>query len=810
MPSEMKTNVIMIPVVLMALLLSCSTKENSDKLQPLQLSTTSVEFEGLGGEQKTLLVTSSTDWYARSSDSWLRLHIASGEGGADATPLRLSVEDNDKTESRSGVVTVNNLGGESLTFTVTQSGGTGGSKRRGISTVEDLLGFVNAVNGDGSVAPYLVDGVVKFNADIDAGSITEWVPIGTDANPLIYNIDGNNKVIKNINWTIDVSKYPAAGFIGAAEGIRIRRLTLGEKGTGKITFEGEGASPVSIGGIVGIARKVELEKVVNNAALEVKGTSQKGADLSVGGLIGQTDKACHMGGDLRPTKGCINYGDIVVPVAAQVGGLAGHNVGIIENCTYDASITAPKEGSFGPGWICSHSDAGMSKVHDNVGKGFVAGVPSLMRNSMMNCTEGYDPEGNTVDWTQDAYYDWTEVESMNLHSGVKYSHYSCTWVPRHIHVLEVDLKNPGVEIASAYAGDMIPNPNGNANSNNGFKLRERLSDVCARKRAAGEKILAGVNASFFDSNVGITRGFHVQDGQPLYINNPAVVQNLVNHVWSFTVFNDATASCGIKEFTGTMRMGGKEYPFYSVNDTTLRHTSADYQANLYTSHYVRNPYPSRPAIVNELAKNALYIICEYTSGSMTVNTGYASAKVVEIKDGRNTPLGTGPYFTQKNRVGIALSGEMAKAWSSVRVGDKVEFACRIAVDGVDKPIVTLVTAMFQLMTDGQDASNTPPPSSNLYTKYDPKTFPVVSQDLSKVWLVEVDGRALWYSLGVKGYEMNRIAKKLGGWWVSGLDGGGSSAMWVWNAAKGKGSLVNRTTDALGERSDMNYLLVREK
>ena len=118
--------------------------------------------------------------------------------------------------------------------------------------------------------------------------------------------------------------------------------------------------------------------------------------------------------------------------------------------------------------------------------------------------------------------------------------------------------------------------------------------------------------------------------------------------------------------------------------------------------------------------------------------------------------------------------------------------------------------MYQLLTEGQDASNTPGSTASLYSKYDPMTFPVVSQDRSKVWLVEIDGRQGWYSTGIKGYELYRIAKKLGGWWATRLDGGGSSAMWVWDSAKGSGSLVNSVCDSKGERSCMSYILLTEK
>jgi len=151
------------------------------------------------------------------------------------------------------------------------------------------------------------------------------------------------------------------------------------------------------------------------------------------------------------------------------------------------------------------------------------------------------------------------------------------------------------------------------------------------------------------------------------------------------------------------------------------------------------------------------------------------------------------------------------AWNIVKKGDTVDFKCDIAIDGdAPKPIYALDSTMYQLMTDGQDASDTPGPAASLYFKYDPKTFPVVSKDLSKVWIVEVDGRQDWYSLGIKGYELYRIAKKLGGWWATGLDGGGSSAVWLWDPATSKGSIVNRPSDSKGERSDLSYWAIKQK
>ena len=808
---DRKLNIFLLAVLTLCFC-ACADKEPEEDGAPLLVTPESVDVLALG-EQKVFSVTSSTDWLARTSEDWLKLRNATGKGGTDPVRLIVFAEENRTTEVRKASITISNLSDESITLEVKQGAWDGSSEGvRGIDSAEDLVNFAKAVNGSGSVTPFMVDGVVKFLNDIDCSSISEWIPAGSEEFPLTFNIDGNGKTLKNVNWTIDVSKYPHAGFIGYASGVTIKKLFFGSEGD-KLTFSGDTDGKVRAGAIVGYGQGITMNKVRNYVDLTVSGTGASGNDLILGGLAGYIDSNSLVGGDLASSKGCINYGDVTVPVAAQVGGLVGYNSGVIKNCSHYGTVTAKTEGSYGPGWICSYNRS-KANVSSNIGYGYVGSAHDVPKNAMMNAQELYDLENNTVDWTQDFYYDWEEVESWQLHSGATYHHYSFTNIPRHIHVLEVDLQSPGIEITSAFAGDMCPNPNG-LESTSGFKIRERLSDVCKRKRSEGQKILAGVNAAFFNSKDGFPRGFHVEEGRPEFINNPAEVKALQNHRWGFAVFDDGTASCEVKEFSGKFKAGGKEFNYYSINDTLLRHTSSKYQANLYTSHYVRQPYSSYSKLINDLAPNAVYLVCEYTGDVMRVNKGYAAAKVVEIKDGRSKALSQRPYITSKKRVGIALSGNTASSvMGLVKVGDTVELRCDISMDSdASKPILTLDSSMFQLMSDGNDASTTPPMSSNLFTDYDPKSFPVVSADRSKVWLVEVDGRQIspsWYSLGVKGYEIYRIAKKLGGAWVTVMDGGGSSSMWVWNPSKGSGGIVSRPSDSEGERSCMTYLLVREK
>lgn len=792
----------------LALMLSCGSNKNEPvggETTPLSVTPLMLRAEALGG-QFTLTVTSSTDWLVRSSAAWLK--ALTPKGTPSDTQIRLSADENKGESLREAVVTVSNLSGESKQITVTQAKTTGEVIEYGISSVQDLVGLSKAVRGEGSIARYLVDGVIRFNKDIDASSITEWIPIGDADYPLTYSIDGNNKIISGIHWSVDATKYPDAGFIGLGKGITVSRLTFGNSGS-SVNFKVSGSEAVRAGGIIGQAQGVTLQKVTSNAALSLSGSSTAGEQLLLGGIAGLADASTLIGGEVSTTHGCRSLGNLTSTIAARVGGIAGSNAGTIQGCTFQATVSAPREGNCGPAWLCAYgAPAAKDKVTGNNGYGYVGSTPSCMKNAMLNVEEAYDPEANTVDWTLDAYYDWTEVETKQLHSGAVYHHYSCTNVPREIYAVEVDLTDPGIELTAAFAGEIVPNPNGNGNSNNGKKIRELLSELCVRRRAEGQNILAGVNASFFNSHDGFTRGFHVEECQPVYINNPDVVKLLPNHAWGFTVFKDRTASCGKKSFSGKIRFGDQEFRYYSLNDTILRHRSAEYEANLFNSRYVRQPYPDHPELLNGLAGDVLYVTCEYTGTPMEVNAGWAQARVVDIRDGRSDAIEP-PYISASNRVGLALSGATATAWKSgVKAGDSVQLRCDISVDGVSKPIYMQVSTMYQLMTAGEDVTSTVGASSVLHTKFDPTSFPVVSKDMKKVWIVEVDGRQLWYSLGVKAYEMYRIAKKLGGWWMTRFDGGGSAAMWLWDSAAGKGGLVSRPSDKLGERSCMNYLLIR--
>lgn len=767
------------------------------------------------GGQEYISVISNEDWLMRTDLKWIKLVNSSGKASSDPVKAGFTFDLNDSGASREGLLVVKTLSGKTVEVKVTQDKLEGPVAQRGISTADDLLAFAQAVNNGSSLTPYMVNGSIVLLNDIDVSSIKEWIPVGTKINPFTGSFDGKNHSITGINWTIDVAKFPYAGFIGYGKNLDIRNLKLGKDGD-KMTVNGDG-SVISAGAVVGYLEAGSISYVDNSTDVVYTGSSS-GEDICFAGIC-----ASYINGTSEGVSQCINRGDILIPTVCRAAGFVAYNTGVVNKCTNYGTILAEKSGEIGPAWACSYHKT-PEHFTDIKGRGHVGDYRtykddpvSAPWDAYLNAVasparEGYEMAEVDVDMTKDSYYDWTEVKSMQLAAGVKYTHYDCVNVPRKIHILEIDLSDPTVEVTTSYANDCIPNPNGNKNSNNGFKIRETLSQLCSRKRSEGQNIIAGINTGFFDSNDGISRGFHIEEGEPVYINNPDVVSGLPNHSWGLTIFTDGTASCGKKKFTGKMKTAGKEFNWLSMNDTIMRNVSPAYSIHLYDSHYKKHPHPSNTNLVNKLAKNALYVIAEYDNEPMKVNCGYASAKVVSIHDGRSAALSEGPYITSDRQVGISLSGKDANSFQSlVSIGSTVEFRCDMTIEGeTTRPIYTQNSTMYHIFKDGKDNMSSVGSSASLHSTHDPMTFPVISQDKKTLWLIEIDGRQGWYSTGVKGIEMVGLAKKLGGYNSTRFDGGGSSTMWVYDSAVGRGSVVNSVSDSKGERSCLNYLLIKAK
>ncbi len=566
------------------------------------------------------------------------------------------------------------------------------------------------------------------------------------------------------------------------------------------------------GGLVATATGGTIADCTNNGLIQddvngvFAGASAGYGYKRMGGLAGGTAADCTI-------TGCVNNGNVFSSLGCRTGGFVGHNSGTVTGCTNNGVIlsdhTVAGSDNHGPGWACGYNQylTGITNctIGGRVGDYSVyysnpsAAPEALYGNAV--CHGQFSVEDNGLSNDTDAYYAWTVEETYQLHGGVEYTKYYLRNIDREVYVVTADLSNPEVEIATAVANDIMPNPNGNGNSNNGKNLRETLSEISTRKRAEGMNVVAGVNSGFFDSNDGVLRGMHIEDGEPVFVNTPEVRSSLTNHRPGFTFFTDRTISFANRDFTGLLEVGGVEYEYYSVNDTIVRLSGPmPHDANLYTHRYVETPHTG---LRNEVGTDALFItgVCPVP---MTVNGGWAEATVSAVADGRSSAV-SAPYVSNHGEWVLQVTGEKAdRLAQAVSAGATVRIRADVPIGGdASKPVAMHNASMYRFVQNGVFSK---PSASDADRQY-PATIVGSDAGGTKVFLLCVDGNTSTPK-GLNYYELYRVITQLGFTEAVRLDGGGSTTMWTYR--DGTGSVVNTPCDSRGERSCMNYMFVRIK
>lgn len=570
------------------------------------------------------------------------------------------------------------------------------------------------------------------------------------------------------------------------------------------------------GGIVGSLHAGKVVQAINEGTLlddwENKFASR--ADRynikRIGGIVG--------GSTANTTiENCTNKGNVFSANGSRAGGFVGHNGGYVDNCSNTGIILSDAStvgtARHGAGWACGYSgtsttDTFVKNCHIGGRVGNYTGAQqtpeqtaaATYKNAV--CHGAFDPMSNNLNNQDPAYYAWETIDSIQLAPGVSYRKLSFLNFGQHVYTVEIDLQHPDVAIETVIANDICPNPNVNQNSNNGRNLRETLSETVSRRRAAGRNIVAGINTGFFNSHDGFPRGVHIEEGEPVFVNNPDVRRRLVNHRPGFTFFDDRTVSFGEREFNGNIRIGGEQFEFYSVNDTIVRlNGKVQFDANIYTNRFVKQPHTG---VFNAIGDRALFVVCRNQDNGLRVNSGYQTAQVLQIVDGRNAQAVV-PFVTSKKDWVLQVTGSKAdNIRNLIQVGSTVEIENTLAIGGVTKGIKVHNASMFHYVQNGTYVA--PSNASDALT-INPTTNIGMKDNGKTIVLFCVDGRSA-YDRGLDFYEAYRVADKLKLQDVIRFDGGGSTTMWAKDL--GEGRVVNQVSDTNGERSCMNYLHIRVK
>ena len=363
-----------------------------------------------------------------------------------------------------------------------------------------------------------------------------------------------------------------------------------------------------------------------------------------------------------------------------------------------------------------------------------------------------------------------------LAPGVSYAQYSDPRGPWAITVVRVDLRRPEIEIRAARAHDQL-------------KGRERVSDMVRHANENGGRVVAAVNADFFNLESGENENNQVING--VWWKGLKVTDS------PYDTWDNAHIQFGIdrarKPLMERFVLDGKAWD-RGVMTTIITVNSLPtgrYEGTaLYTSHFGA----TTPRDTTRRTVEAALVPAGRRSDTLlfvrrgAISTSSASA----IPDG-------GAVLAA---YGTGLRADEVKAMAD---GDtvKVLLATLPRIQHGATPVMML-GGWPRILRDGvivagESATEEGTISRNAEQRH-PRTAIGFSRDSSTLLVLTVDGRSE-NSGGMTLVELAGVMRELGAWQAMNFDGGGSTTMVI------DGKVVNRPSDKDGEREVGNALLV---
>lgn len=335
--------------------------------------------------------------------------------------------------------------------------------------------------------------------------------------------------------------------------------------------------------------------------------------------------------------------------------------------------------------------------------------------------------------------------------GMSHTHIVEYNVPWNIHVLEVELDNPFLEIQAELGLGRY----------SGF---ERIVDMARRVDEEGERVIGAINADFF-SGVGPV-SMHIGGGE--------IARRELSGRPSLGFTADNRPYLGVPVFSGSVGNGETSITLNGVNQT--RGTN---QTILYNRHW-----------------------------TSTTGTGAGGTEVVvTVPDGwfvndtlrtvvEEVRTGAGDSAIEPGTAVISASGSAATALQGLaQVGDTLNLFLG-ALPGPDQ-LTELVSGQPYLVADGEIEVG---PRGDAIDRH-PRTAVGINADSTLLYLVTVDGRQA-ISDGMDLYELASLMVDIGVHTGINLDGGGSTTLVI------RGDMANRSSDGGMGRTVANGLLFK--
>jgi hypothetical protein len=328
-----------------------------------------------------------------------------------------------------------------------------------------------------------------------------------------------------------------------------------------------------------------------------------------------------------------------------------------------------------------------------------------------------------------------------------------------IHVIEFDVRSPLLQLETVKAGNQLHG-------------KEQTSRMAARVDREGHRVVAALNGDFFDTGNGVPINLQLRDG------------GILRQPTAHSVFAISAAEKPVINFlslVGSVQspQGGWQ-PLHGFN--RARHADELIFFNHYFGATTGTNNFGSEARVQPLEKFA-------------VNDTFGAVVRELHRNIGNAPLDDSTYV-------ISAHGA-AESWliRNLATDDTVKLVWRVPETTWE--LVEAIGGLPRLVRDGNISieSAREGGSASFTNNRHPRSAIGFNADTSRFFFVTVDGRQPGYSDGMTLPELAAFMRELGCTQALNLDGGGSTTMVV------RGKVVNRPSDATGERAVANALLL---
>lgn len=354
--------------------------------------------------------------------------------------------------------------------------------------------------------------------------------------------------------------------------------------------------------------------------------------------------------------------------------------------------------------------------------------------------------------TEEPGYTFETVETTNLENGCKLLHIQEKQTPWNIYAIEVDLTNPKNKIELALANDKVAWEKA--------VNKETLASIVERKNASGEKVLAGINADFFDMTSGRQFVTTVHNGE---VGSTGITEK--PHAALLIDVNEKPY-IALADMESKLIIGNKERKINSYNGVRWGDYLVVYNGKMKDGNNKSGANPWGAEVLIELVgeKNS-YV------------NGISEYKVLEVD---NTMDNVRVTMTKPEKQFILSGHGAARLFiMDLKVGETVKIENWF--NGLDEnlKIKEVAGGWGHVVKEGMNNSiqSITVEGTMVHEKQrHPRSCVGYNKDKTKFYMVVIEGRS---DLS-KGMSLDEIAyfmvKKFNVWDVLNLDGGGSSTL----------------------------------